>query len=375
MKKSNINSVPSHDEAKAKPKIACRLYNSFPKIAPLAVITGIFLMPAVVHAAIPGTLGGTAYMSYNQAVWATMVESYIPLDISGNPVGDTPVATEDTFGKRFYYPQKFMGPEFSPASIKGSGLASEALIANGTADPIAVEQWRIYDPAQRVPLPQPVGGFAMPVDPIGSGIDPSWGVGHKDSYSYNPDDESTFPAEGLATGYSARGAIYDLISLGGTFRLASDLVSPGGSLWWSNMTIEGVDDESTEFSGAEKWYIGSRGTREASHTTFELVNPVFGVDPTTGLTTLEADYKWGDSVLSQFFGLYIQDKLDENGNYVFDENGGVIQELNPTGQKILGHISLNPSAVPVPGSVWLFGSALFGFLGTRFRKFTHRIRA
>ncbi len=350
-------------QAKAKP-----LFNSLS-------IAGALLAPAMAQAAIPGTLGGTAYMTYDQAAWATMVESYVPLDISGNPVGDTPVSTEDSFGKRFYYPQKFMGAEFSPASIKGSGLASEALIANGTADPIAVEQWRIYDPAQRVPLPQPVGGFAMPVDPIGSGIDPSWGVGHKDSYSYNPDDESTFPADGLATGYAAKGDIYDLISLGGTFRLASDLVSPGGSLWWSNMTIEGMDDQSTEFSGTEKWYIGSRGTREASHTTFELVNPVFGVDPTTGLTTLEADYKWGDSTLSQFFGLYIQDKLDENGNYVFDENGGLIQELNPTGQKILGHISLNPTVVPVPASMWLFGSALLGFLGTHHRKFTHRHKA
>jgi hypothetical protein len=336
--------------------------------APLVAITGTLLTPVLTHAAIPGKLGGTAYMTYNQAAWATMVESYIPLDISGNPVGDTPVNTEDSFGKRFYYPQKFMGPEFSPASIKPSGFASEARIANGTADPIAVEQWRLFDPAQRVPLLQPTGGFAMPVDTLTSGIDPSWGTGHKESYSYNPDDESTFPTTGFISGLLGSGDTFDLISLGGTFRLASDLVSPGGSLWWGNMTIEGVDDQNTDFRGAEKWYIGSRGNGQASHTTFELINPVFGVDPETGLTTLEADYKWGDSNLSQFFGLYVQDKLDENGNFVFDENGNTISEFNPTGQKILGHISLNPAAVPVPGAVWLFGSGLVGLLGSRYRR-------
>ncbi len=352
-------------EAKANPK--------FILITALSA-AGVLLASTNANATIPGNLGGTAYMTYNQSAWSTMVESYVPLDINGNPIGNTPVATEDSYGKRFYYPQKFMGAEFSPASIKASGLASEARIANGTADPIAVEQWRLFDPAQRVPLPQPIGGFAMPVDTLASGIDPSWGAGYKESYSYNPDDFSTFPDNGLVNGFGGT-QTFDLISLGGTFRLASDLVSPGGSLWWGNMTIEGIDNDTTDFYGAEKWYIGSRGNSQASHTTFELVNPVFGVDPTTGLTTLEADYKWGDSTLSQFFGLYIQDKIDENGNYVFDENGSPIQEFNPSGQKILGHISLNPAAVPVPASVWLFGSAVFGFLGTHFRKFTHRIRA
>ncbi len=335
------------------------LIKSVRLILPLAAIAGTLLAPSLAHAALPGTLGGTAYMTYDQAAWATMVESYVPLDINGNPVGDTPVATEDAFGKRFYYPQKFMGPEFSPASIKPSGLASEALINQGTADPIAVEQWRIYDPAQRVPLPQPAGGFAMPVDPITPGIDPSWGEGHKESVSQNYD-------------YLLPGAYRDVISLGGTFRLASDLVSPGGSLWWSNMTIEGGRMQGLnnyDVLDPEKWYIGSQGTDQATHTTFELVNPVFGVDPTTGLTTLEADYKWGDSTLSQFFGLYIDGYVtDENGDYVLDENGLAKIIFNPAGQKILGHISLNPAAVPVPASAWLFGSAVLGFLRLRLKK-------
>jgi hypothetical protein len=336
--------------------------------APLVAITGTLLAPVLTHAAIPGTLGGTAYLTYDQAAWATMVESYIPLDINGKPVGTTPVATENTFGKRFYYPQKFIGSEFSPSTVRNSVAASDFRIANGTADPIAVEQWRIFDPAQRIPLPQPIGGFAMTVDPLTPGIDPSWGTGYTQSYSYDPNDENTFPFH-LSDGKHPVGDAYDFISLGGTFRLASDLVSPGGSLWWSNMTIEGQDNPITEIVGAEKWYIGSRGTFQASHTTFELVNPLFGVDPVTGLTTLEADYKWGDSSLSRFFGLYGSDSsYDENGNEIFDVNGRPIPDLNPSGQKILGHISLNPAAVPLPASVWLFGSAVIGFLRLRAKK-------
>jgi hypothetical protein len=331
----------------------------------LTEIMGNLLVPYLANAAIPGTLGGTAYLTYDQAAWATMVESYIPLDINGKPVGTTPVATEDTFGKRFYYPQKFNGPEFSPSSVRNSAAASDFRIANGTADPVAVEQWRIFDPAQRIPLPQPIGGFAMTVDPLAPGIDPSWGSGYTQSYSYDPNDENTFPFH-LSDGKHPVGDAYDFISLGGTFRLASDLVSPGGSLWWSNMTIEGQDDPNTEIVGSGKWYIGSRGTLQASHTTFELVNPVFGVDPVTGLTTLEADYKWGDAALSRFFGLYGEDfTLDENGNEIFDENGKPIPNLNPVGQKILGHISMNPAAVPLPASIWLFGSAVIGFFRLR----------
>lgn len=295
----------------------------------------------------PGMVDGTAYLTYDQAAWATMKALSPRLDMKGLPIGVSEAEpgghleqTSDTFGNRFLYPQLFRSHDES-ASIKLSMLASDKKIADGTADPEAVAQWRLFDPAQRVPTAQPVGGWAMPIDSFKQGLDSLdyvssmpevWGSGYNPS-NYNPEP-------GASPTLS--------ISLGGSMRVASDFISPGGSIWFAGLDVR-LDSWAT---GEPKWYIGSNAYALSSGSIFELINPVFGVNE-LGLMTLEADYKWGDSAWSTF--------LQFVGNPEIDS-------------KVLGHISFNPAAstapVPLPSAVWLFGSALLGLIGVKRRGYT-----
>jgi hypothetical protein len=276
-----------------------------------------------------GMITGEAHMTYNQEAWATMVPEWTRTDIHGTPIEGTSAPTSDTDGNRFFYPQLFLDHN-SPTAIKRSNLASEELIANGTADPEAVAQWRIYDPAQQVPLAQPQGGFTMQVDDLNPGVWWQEKSGWVPS-NYNPTPQAGIPLQ---------------IGLGGSFRLASDFIAPGSSLWWQSLDIREqlVYIDSIGDYGY-KWYIGSSGYSPGSGSIFELINPVFGVD-TNGYTTLSADYKWGDSQWSNFFHFSSDPAISD---------------------KVLGHISMNVSAVPVPAAVWLFGSALFGLVGFKRR--------
>lgn len=282
--------------------------------------------PAFAHATeVPyyGLIGGTAKLTYDLNAWSTMRSSSYRTDIHGVPIDGSEAPTSNTFGNRYLYPQLFEGIDVSPHK-QLSATASDEAIANHTADPLAVAQWRLDNPADRVPVAQPAGGWEMPVDTWGVGVPYNWAPGFQGSGVSLPGD----------------GIYNTVISLGGSLRVTSDFIAPGGTLWWSNLTLE-----NDSYTG--KWYIGSQGYSLAVGTIFELIDPKIGTDPLTGAMSLDADYKWGDlSTWSNFFSF----------------------AGTPEANTVLGHISMNVSAVPVPAAVWLFGTGLFGLVGYQRRK-------
>lgn len=289
----------------------------------------MFLSAPADASTLNGTIGGMAYLTYDQEVWATMKSEWFRSDIHGIPLNDSAMEpTSNTYGNRFFYPQLFVGKDV-PSEIPNSITASDRYIARGRSTPEAIAAWRLDDPAQRVPLAQPAGGWAMPVESADSpGLDPGWAAG------YAPGSYGPLMADGMEYADPAWPDFVHYISLGGSLRFASDFAAPGGTLW-----LRGIDiRENTD----GKWFIGASGHAEtAKYTAFELLNPVFGVNA-QGMLTLESDYIWGQSGWSSFFG------MDGTTN-------------------VLGHLSINPSAVPVPSAVWLFGSALLGLIGLKRR--------
>ncbi len=288
-----------------------------------------------------GTIGGTAYFTYDQATWSTMRGSAMRSDGHGVNLKSAPDPTSDTDGNRFFYPQLFLDYRHA-APVTASGTASDERIVNGTADPKAVKEWRIFDLARRVPLAQPEGGFAMPVDTLDPGLPVDWGEGLSQSRYYeNPID---FGNEHIRT----------VIGLGGSFRMVSDFFGQSGSLWFSGLELR-EESNNAESGSAYRWFIASTHP-QAPATIFELINPVFAVN-TQGQMTLEADYKWGTSAWGAFFQFRnVDGSVSEDGN------------------KVLGHLSINPdrsgvpvSSVPLPGAAWLFGSALLGLTGIKRR--------
>ncbi|WGS84746.1 MULTISPECIES: hypothetical protein [Methylomonas] len=268
--------------------------------------------------ALEGSIGGTAYLSYDQATWATLkpLESYKNMNYQ-ELYGGQRIPTADIAGRRWAYPQLFVDNSV-PAKLQPWWLATNAAIANGTATAAALAEWRVLDPAQQVPAAQPAGGWAMAVDSLDEGLDPGWADG------YHPTDFD--PTTGVGK-----------IALGGSLRLHSDFNSPSGVLWMRGLTLEHRGE-------TESWYIGN-DAGPASGAFFELIDPVIGVNPDNGLLSIDADLKFGDSLYSRIF---------------FNLDGDT---------RVIGHFSLNPSLttptspVPVPAAAWLFSSAMLGLMG------------
>lgn len=267
--------------------------------------------------ALEGSIGGTAYLSYDQAAWATLkpLESYKNMGYQ-ELYGGQRMPTADIAGRRWAYPQLFVDNSV-PARLQPWWLATDAAIAGGTSSPAAVAEWRVLDRAQQVPAAQPAGGWAMAVDSLEPGLDAGWAEG------YHPTDFD--PTTGVGK-----------IALGGSLRLHSDFNSPSGVLWMRGLTLEHRGE-------TESWYIGS-DAGPANGTYFELIDPVFGINPDNGLLSIDADFKFGDSLYARIF---------------FQLEGDT---------RVVGHFSLNPlitptTPVPVPAAVWLFASSLLGLAG------------
>lgn len=295
-------------------------------MAPFSIQANVFELPA-------GTIGGTSYISFNQTNLATMFSEYQHTTNTGVPYGD-PLPTSDTTGNRFLYVDRFIDST-QDSTIKYSGLASDYRIAHGTADPVAVEQWRVFDPSQSVPLTQPTGGYQMPVDGLSVGVD--WAK--QGLYGWMPSIYDPNPNPDPNSGTSIQ------ISLGGTFRMHSDFAAPGGALWFNNL---GLQYSWNYYGDTPRWYISDL-SGQGQGTIFELINPEFGVDA-YGQFSLEADFKWGQSQWADFFRIVGSDPAE----------------------KVMGHLSINPivdptTVIPVPGAVWLFGSALLGLVGIKRR--------
>ncbi|MEQ1638946.1 MAG: VPLPA-CTERM sorting domain-containing protein [Methylococcales bacterium] len=287
------------------------------------------LIPELSHAAATGfdpttqRLYGFAYLTYDQAAWATLKPESFHTDTHGNVLnGGATTPTADAKGQRYFYPQLFVDANLEDIKLANPAFAGDAAIADGTADPQAVAQWRILNPDEQVPAVAPAGGWAMQIDSLLPGSDFA-GAGYVQSV-FNP-----YTAGGEINGYK------DYISLGGSLRVTSDFIGPSGSLWFRGLNValeNGV------------WYIGFSGDLFSQGSAFELIDPLFSHN-IGGNITLEADYK-----LSETFANFL---------------------MVPGNTTVLGHISFNPSevsAVPLPATVWLLGSALFGLAGLRRRK-------
>ncbi|MEQ1638627.1 MAG: hypothetical protein ABL903_18335, partial [Methylococcales bacterium] len=87
------------------------------------------LTPALTHAAATGfeptkqILAGTAYMTYNQAVWATLKPESFHTDVHGDVLnGGAATPTADAKGQRYLYPQLF-ADSFTPAALEPPSYA------------------------------------------------------------------------------------------------------------------------------------------------------------------------------------------------------------------------------------------------------------
>lgn len=235
-------------------------------------LASLFMGNATTSAALlPNTTAnGTAYMTYDRAAWATIAPDAYYTDISGNPTGAFG-PTSDSDGARWIFLQRFEGTSWVNAHYPSDYLVP--LPSN-------------------VPLLQPLGGFALPVNTYGIN---SFAAGHKIT-AYN---STTNPG-----GY---------IGLGGSFRVTSDFNEPGASVWWEHLAI--VQDQTDLI-----WRIVAT-TGPGQGSIFELTN--VNTETVGSHLHLSADYKWGNTDWLQFL-------QDVNGHVDTDA--------------ILGHIEI----VPVP---------------------------
>ncbi|NOT86425.1 MAG: VPLPA-CTERM sorting domain-containing protein [Methylococcaceae bacterium] len=135
------------------------------------------------------------------------------------------------------------------------------------------------------------------------------------------------------------------ISLGGSLRITSDFIGSSASIWLRGLSLSRSLVTNENGQQEEMWGIGASASDWGTGGYFELIDPVVGLAE-NGWITLEADYKLGS--YSNLVGLL-----------------GLTGDATTT---VLGHISINPSAVPVPAAGWLMGSALLGLVGLRRRK-------
>ena len=216
------------------------------------------------------TADGVVYLTYDRAAWATVAPSADYYTIGGVDTG-TNGNCADGNGQRWLYPDLFKGTNWVAAVYPTDYLT----------------------PLPDFPVPQPPGGFVLPVN----------------TYTSN-----SFAANHEITAYNSTSNTNGYIGLGGSFRITSDFNEPGASVWWEHLAL--AQDPA---DGIWKLYATS-GPGQGS--IFELRNVI--AETINGNLHLSGDYVFGDTDWLQFLQGY---------NGVVDTN------------RILGHIELLPAGV------------------------------
>jgi hypothetical protein len=147
-----------------------------------------------------------------------------------------------------------------------------------------------------------------------------------------PVNDGSLPAGNILTTYDSVNNPSGVIGLGGTFRVRSDQTSPTGSVIWGELSLSQINGN---------WWLTDNLN---NGTIFELKPDTLTAGSGNGALTLSADLIFGST---SGWGNFLQLQPAELSNTV------------------VGHINLAPSAVPLPGAAWLFGSALLAVFGTK----------
>jgi len=203
------------------------------------------------------TANGIVYLTYDRAAWATIAPSADYYDIHGNDLG-TNSATADTDGKRWMYPDQFVGTNWVSAAYPSSYLT----------------------PLPDYPLVQPAGGFVLPVNTYGT---------------------NSFATNHSVTSYNSTSNTNGYIGLGGSFRATSDFNEPGSSVWWEHLALR-QDPTNAIWTVYATSGPGQGSLFELRNVTAETIN---------GNLHLSADYVFGNTDWLQFFQDY-NGHLDTN---------------------------------------------------------------
>lgn len=213
------------------------------------------------------TANGVVYMTYDRAAWATVAPSADYYTIGGVDTGTSGICA-DANGQRWIYPDLFEGTNWVAAVYPTDYLT----------------------PLPDSPVPQPSGGFVLPVNTYGS---------------------NSFASNHEVTTYNSTSNTNGYIGLGGSFRATSDFNEPGASVWWEHLAL--AQDPADGI-----WKLrATSGPGQGS--IFELRNVI--AETINGNLHLSGDYVFGNTDWSDFLNGY---------NGILDTN------------RILGHIDLIP---------------------------------
>jgi len=295
---------------------------------------------------LPGGL--TAYgQDINDAGQVAGINYYGPAADLYHPIRwDGGVATQlDTLGFGYYNPAfginnhgQVVGSSYTGAALHAVRWESATISDLGTLGGTASEAWKINDSGQAV------------------------------GYSYTTGDASTH-----ATLWNGN-ALTDLGTLGGTNSTAENINNAGQIVGWSLLP----DEETTHavvWNGATLTDLAALGGTGTTSYAFDINSSgqiagfseiAAGSSHATlwdGNSLVDLNIFLPENLIAAGWVLTLGTGINDHGVIV----GWAQQGLDPA-TALTAAFKLTPAAVPLPGALWLFGSALASFIGMKRRK-------
>jgi probable HAF family extracellular repeat protein len=167
------------------------------------------------------------------------------------------------------------------------------------------------------------------------------------------------------------GDVSDLGTLGGTNSSAMAINATGQIVGWSDLTND-IGQHATYWNGADMTDLGTLDGANSQALALNNAGQIVGWSETadgshhatlwSGDTMLDLNSLLDPSLISAGWVLSQAAGINDNGWIVGTATNSLLGILD-------GHaFLLSPTAVPVPAAIWLFGSALAGFMGLSRRK-------